>query len=535
MSDKKIPRWAQSLGADYEQFRDELAKVLADRGFDFDETEGVAERGDDFVFLRSLATRCSDEQAPWTELIEEHIELAAPAVSESTSPFETIRSRLRLALYPRATLDVGDPGFEYAEFGDDLIEVVCIDGETTVESVTREQMSEWGVSWAELRRIGAENLRQDTFGEISVEVSGGTYTMVTGAGYCTSGRAAVLPRTLARGLLIAVPNRHTVLYHRVRGTTSLLVAKSMAEVAATMFADGEGARSPNLHFAYEGELYSTTLKETEDGVVVEFPDVLMELMRGLDKRTRRNPDDPYEAPRDGAEGETRAPIFSGAVGGAFDLVNQRLLSANIPGFLWFCLSAVVVWSIPVQTNQTAALVAGAILLVAARFVSLTLSKLLMTIARGGDANWITAAPSIGLVLRTLPISICGACSVYGAVILAADTPGAPTPYYGLPMPVIVVSVLGIVAYGTLAAASNPFWIEGNGFIGGLRKGWGLIFHDPLRLAVSLLIVAPMWGLGSGCVFVFGFFDALFKGLFVYGWWQLERERTQQVADPFAHI
>ena len=200
------------------------------------------------------------EPHAWPGLIEEHVRLVTtPARDLADLSQLELEARLSLRLVEASS--VPDPGsLAYARVVvPELLEVLSVDLEDSVATPSREELTGRG-ALGELITRGRENLRALLAGdglraESDDEGGRGRFTVVMGDSFFTATLALLLPETVARftgeddwgrGVLVAVPCRHQLLYRTIDTADTADALQRMHRAALRGFSREAGPLSPDV-------------------------------------------------------------------------------------------------------------------------------------------------------------------------------------------------------------------------------------------------------------------------------------------------
>ena len=198
----------------------------------------------------------------WPALVDDHVRLVTtPSRELSDLSQEEVESGLYLRLVE--TVSVRDPdSLGYARVvAPGLLEVLSVDLPDSVAMPTREELAEWGTIGNLLER-GRENLHAllrdpSLVAETVGEGERGRFTAITGGSVFTASLALLLAETVehftdendwGRGFLVAVPNRHQLLWRPIDRADASVALDRMIEAALRGFAAGAGPLSPDVYW-----------------------------------------------------------------------------------------------------------------------------------------------------------------------------------------------------------------------------------------------------------------------------------------------
>ncbi|MBK8234287.1 MAG: hypothetical protein IPK74_01900 [Deltaproteobacteria bacterium] len=278
-----VPSWATFF--DEEQFGDFMRIVEADlaRRGDVVIEEGVAELeidggGQHRLGLQNLAQLCNQvDREGWRELVREHFDRVI--VSTHTHDLDALGRdyakvchMLKVRLYARDSLgDLADSTV-YREVGEDLVSVLVYDLPDAVATVPTEAPRTWPIALDQVYEVALRNvLEQDEVEIETLELDDGTrFQVMVGESFFVTSRLLVLEDYLdpvsSMGALVAVPNRHTMLFAPIVDLTVVDTLHAMAILAHRRHAEGPGSLSPSLYWWRDGTLLALPTEIDEDGV-----------------------------------------------------------------------------------------------------------------------------------------------------------------------------------------------------------------------------------------------------------------------------
>lgn len=286
MSDRgesPVPSWATFFdGDEYEEFMQVVADDLARRG-EVTIEDGVAELeidggGQHRLGLQNLAQLCNQvEREGWQELVREHFDRVI--VSTHTHDldaigrdYDQVKSIVKVRLYARESLGDLTESTIHRDMGEDLVSVLVYDLPDAVATVPTEAPSHWPVQLDAVFELALANvLAQD---EVETEVldfdDGTKFTVMSGESFFITSHLLVLEKYLepatTMGALVAVPDRHTLLFASIVDLSVVDTLHAMAVFAHRRHAEGPGSLSPSLYWWRDGTLLALPTEIDEDGV-----------------------------------------------------------------------------------------------------------------------------------------------------------------------------------------------------------------------------------------------------------------------------
>ena len=202
---------------------------------------------------------------------------------------------LRLRLYSRDTFVEGADQFVLRDVADDLTAVLCYDLPSNVVTVTADTLPRWGVSADELYYQALANQRraEQRAAIEEIDVGGAIVRAMTGDSYFVASNLLLLNDFVTEepplGVIAAVPNRHTLVWHPIIDGSALRALDAMVVMAASLHAEGPGAISPNLYWWKDGVVRTLPTRETEEHYEFVPPDDFVdEVLEKLAERAEMN-------------------------------------------------------------------------------------------------------------------------------------------------------------------------------------------------------------------------------------------------------
>ncbi len=239
------------------EFRRLVASAFAKVGHDVTIYPDRVESRDGTPFgLPNIAALCTGvDRSEWADVVERHVEsVTTPPVTLGELSPDEVRAALYLRLVHAASTP--DPGYA-RQVAPGLLEVLAVDLPESVVTLSKTDLAGLG-SLAELLEQGRANLRALLAGDVSlgaVADGRGAFTAVTDRSFFTASLALVLSeaverisgeRDQGRGILVAVPDRHQLLYRVIDAPTAASALREMFDAARWAFDDASGPLSPNV-------------------------------------------------------------------------------------------------------------------------------------------------------------------------------------------------------------------------------------------------------------------------------------------------
>ena len=204
------------------------------------------------------------------------------------------RPLLKLRLYPRDTFAEQESEFIVREVADDLYAVLCFDLPSNVVTDNASALDTWKCTRDDVWFAALANLRRNDrpVPEI-VELGGTTITTLTGDSFFVASNLLLLGDLITdepeMGVLVAVPNRHTLVFHCIVDTSALQALQAMVVMANDLCAAGPGSISPNLFWWRAGELMTLPTTETSEHYEFTPPSAFIdEVIEPLNERLKMN-------------------------------------------------------------------------------------------------------------------------------------------------------------------------------------------------------------------------------------------------------
>ena len=307
-----VPEWASMfVPEEWAWFVATLAADLEGRGmthrFDMDagcvhvEVSGPVPN---VLGLQNIAQVCRTRtRDAWAKAIANHFDVAfdakdGAAAEELAKDWARAKSYVKLRLYREEHL----PSVPLVTWriADGLVAVLTFDLPDTVISVRRPDRDAWPVDDEELYAIALENIQAEgplQSNEVDVGDRATIHVLEGGTTFFAASHALFLDDYLGDrgndyGAVIAIPQRHVVLYHPIEDLRVVNAIQSMLVTAANMFADGPGSISPDLYWLPpadadddddEGDLLvRLPCERTDDALRFMPPPAFVELLSSLD-------------------------------------------------------------------------------------------------------------------------------------------------------------------------------------------------------------------------------------------------------------
>jgi hypothetical protein len=212
--------------------------------------------------LWNIAAFCRGaDRSQWADLVDEHVQRVTtpPRGLGALSP-EELEAALYLRLVDAGSVPDADLLGYARQVAPGLLEVLAVDLPDSVVSLRRDDLAELG-TLRELLDRGRESLRatlaDDGVAARTVTEAGSPFTVVTSPSFFTASLALILPDAIERftdevdrgdGVLVAVPDRHQLLYRVIDDPSAAGALDDMFELARWAFDRSSGPLSPNVYW-----------------------------------------------------------------------------------------------------------------------------------------------------------------------------------------------------------------------------------------------------------------------------------------------
>jgi hypothetical protein len=284
------PAWAAFIGeAEFVQFRKALETSL--RRYcpqhEIDWELGLwrpTKAGDTREFgLMNLAQifHASPDQEVVEEFIANTMRIATEKEVSGPSSYKDVKDRLRVRLFPT---DIMTAPLVTAPVSDRFVTALVADYPQHVNSVHSDDARAWGMPTAELFDIALDNIWNYEPLQFEELPGPGVGTVFFGANehFYAASHALLLERHLevepARGVVVAVPNRHVVIYHPVESRDAVEIMRGLPATVHGLYSQGPGSITPSLLWWRSGQF--RTIDYSPDGEIIG-PVELNEAIRDL--------------------------------------------------------------------------------------------------------------------------------------------------------------------------------------------------------------------------------------------------------------
>lgn len=201
---------------------------------------------------------------------------------ETLSPsFEEVKNRLRVRLFPT---DIPSAPLVTAPVSDRFVTALVADYPQHVNSIHSDSAREWAVPAAQLFDIALDNVWREEPLQFECLPGPGASQVYFGANehFYAASHALLLERHLevepSRGVIVAVPNRHVMIYHPVESADALDIMRDLPTMVQGLYEQGPGSITPSLLWWRSGQF--RTIDYAPNGEVIG-PVELKEALRDL--------------------------------------------------------------------------------------------------------------------------------------------------------------------------------------------------------------------------------------------------------------
>jgi hypothetical protein len=205
---------------------------------------------------------------------------------EETTPtdFAVARPMLRVRLMPPYE-EVQRCAFR--ALAEDLVAVLALDTPEAVVFPKRPQVEAWGQDEDELFDLGLAAVREERDLDIRVqEHEGARIALLAGDSFYTATwgiwAGHLDPPATEHGALVAVPHRHAVLAHTIRDLSVVPAIGHMAQIAASMYAEGPGSISQSVYWWRDGRFDRVEITVTDGNLSIAPSDELVAVLNSLE-------------------------------------------------------------------------------------------------------------------------------------------------------------------------------------------------------------------------------------------------------------
>jgi hypothetical protein len=286
------PEWASFFDADdWHEFSELIRYEAGRRRWADDLALGFVVHEGRTMGLTNLAQQChAAPRTDWVEIVARHFAVLDEGGAVEFRGPEEARAALRARLVDDDFTGGRDHPLAEWRIAEDLRLVLAYDLPTRVVVPPREDVLEWG-SEAELFDLALTQTRAET----GLELERFDYDeqdrvlsiwALTGDSFFTASHVIwadeLDPPAPEGGVLVAVPNRHTVLAHPIRDLAVVSAVTLMHGAARGAWEQGPGSLSPHLYWLHERELERLQIDGRDESVTFVPTDEFVEVLNRLD-------------------------------------------------------------------------------------------------------------------------------------------------------------------------------------------------------------------------------------------------------------
>lgn len=296
------PDWASFFAPEaYALFEQHLRKALAARSL----PHGARAVRSGAIMLKDgaslgfgpIARKChGTEPETWAALIAEHLERALEpddeVIARLGADFEAARAYLKVQLVPDGFVRSDwKEGLNFRTFGAGIKAALVYDLPTSVQTVPADHVGGWARPAAELFELAAGNVRNETAGEplvverVDVPAEHVVLSQLVDDSFFVCSHALWLDRyrdsASERGAFVAIPSRHTVLFHAIRDASAWRAMTSLPLIAMDLHSKLPGPISPNLFWMKDGVATLVPVRPSGEQLQVLPSQAVLDALAGL--------------------------------------------------------------------------------------------------------------------------------------------------------------------------------------------------------------------------------------------------------------
>jgi hypothetical protein len=287
------PEWASFFDAgEWHEFSELIRYEAGRRRWADDLALGFVVHAGVTMGLTNLAQQCHvSPRGDWITIVAQHFTVLDEGGAVEFADPEQARATLRLRLIDDDFTGGRDQPLAEWRIAKDLRLVLAYDLPTRVVLPARDEALQWGTA-EELFDLALEQTRA-THTELELErydydeqdrvVS---IWALTGDSFFTATHVIwaddLAPPAPEHGVLVAVPNRHTVLAHPIRDLAAVFAVTLMHRITQAAWEEGPGSLSSSLYWLHDRKLERLEMDGGAGGVTVVPSDEFMEVLNSLD-------------------------------------------------------------------------------------------------------------------------------------------------------------------------------------------------------------------------------------------------------------
>lgn len=296
---KRNTSWATGFFTDEQaaKFCDVVEADLRGRDLEFEMGAGVVHvtRGGERTpcGLTNLAQAMKPlAQSKWKARVKFHFDALFETfdnendLAERAKNFDDIAELLKVRVHSLDWLDSVDPKQTFAEeVAKGLVAALVFDLPKAVIGVTPSQAKSWKKRKQELFQLGIDNVAKEGLLPVTdVELDDGLRAIgLDHESFFTATHGLFhrryLDRMPKRGTLVAMPRRHTAIFHPVAGRKSEKAIRPILEMASGFYQEGPGEASPFLYHVVDGVFSMIEMEFTKRDVKLHYPKSLVAALK----------------------------------------------------------------------------------------------------------------------------------------------------------------------------------------------------------------------------------------------------------------
>jgi hypothetical protein len=307
--DPPPPDWAQFFSAsEYARFLKTVESDLRRRGLDYSVAAEFVTVQDpnggpeNQLGLINLAQKClAAPQSEWQTIVAGHIgsliQMQGRDLDALAADFEQARRVLRLRIFPDETTGgIAAPGVPdgpvLRPVAPGMVLGLVFDFPDSTATVSERHLRSWPLSEAEVLAVAREETlaeplppSQTIQAQENVPIE-----MLAGDSFYVASRVLGLRGVIGdapNGAVVAVPNRHVLLYHVIRDLRVVHAVQAMISLTIRFYHEGPGSVSHQLYWWKDGDLLHLPVRAEGKDVQFHPPDEFVVVLNGLTDGDRR--------------------------------------------------------------------------------------------------------------------------------------------------------------------------------------------------------------------------------------------------------
>lgn len=297
------PEWAAFFEPDeYAVFEGKLREALAARSLPNgagDVRSGAIPfkigKEDGSLGFGPIARKCRGlKLEQWAALIAEHLDRALEPnealVARLAADFQAAREYLKVQLVPDGFVRPDwEENLNFRTFGPGVKAALVYDLPTSVHSVPAADVRRWARASSELFEIAADNVRAEpekpTIEHVDIADAGVAFEQLLGDSFFVCSHALWLDQyhqaSSERGVLVAIPSRHTVLFHPIRDASAWRAMSTLPFMAADLHSKLPGPVSSSIFWVEGGRVTEIPVRRVGAELQVMPSESVTNAMAGL--------------------------------------------------------------------------------------------------------------------------------------------------------------------------------------------------------------------------------------------------------------